>query len=51
MSKGTIRHTVRVDPELWDTARTVAESKGTNLSEVIRDALKRLVKGSEELGQ
>ena len=42
MSKTPLR-AVRVDPELWESARAVAASNGDNLSAVIRDALRRYV--------
>jgi len=47
MSKTPLR-AVRVDPELWEKARTIAESEGTNLSAVIRDALRVYVQENEE---
>jgi len=39
MSAGTTRRTVRIDDDLWDAARTVADESGDNLSEVLREAL------------
>ena len=47
MSKTPLR-AVRVDPELWEKARTIAESKGGNLSAIIRDALRVYIEENEE---
>lgn len=47
MSRGTIHRTVRVDDTLWTAAKTKAEAEGTNLSDVIRDALRAYVSESE----
>ena len=46
MSKTPLR-AVRVDPELWEKARTIAASNGENLSAVIRDALRTYIKENE----
>ena len=46
MSKTPLR-AVRVDPELWDKARTIAAEQGDNLSAVIRDALRAYINESE----
>lgn len=35
--------TVRVPDDLWDAARELAESRGDNVSNVLRDALRRYV--------
>lgn len=35
---------VRVEDDLWQAAKSAAEKEGTTVSEVVRDALKRLVK-------
>jgi len=43
MSKTPLR-AVRVDPELWEKARTVAAANNENLSAVIRDALRAYIK-------
>ncbi|MBP3044845.1 hypothetical protein KKR91_01355 [Arthrobacter jiangjiafuii] len=40
MSKGTARRTVRIEDELWDAAKTKAEAEGTDLSNIIRGALR-----------
>jgi len=47
MSKTPLR-AVRVDPELWEKARTVAKDNDDNLSRVIRDALREYINESEE---
>jgi hypothetical protein len=48
MSKGeTPLRAVRVEPELWEKARTKAKNQGDNLSEIIRDALRRYLNESE----
>ena len=47
MSKTPLR-AVRVDPELWDTARAVADKNHDNLSRVIRDALRAYIKETED---
>ena len=47
MSKTPLR-AVRVDPELWEKARAVADKNGDNLSEIIRDALRQYINESEE---
>lgn len=44
MPRGTTLRNVRVADPLWAAARAVAESRGENLSDVIRAALKRYVK-------
>jgi len=46
VSKTPLR-AVRVDPELWDKARTIAAEQGDNLSAVIRDALRAYINESE----
>lgn len=40
MSKGTKARNVRVDDELWAEAKEIADERGDNLSEVIRQALR-----------
>lgn len=47
MSKTPLR-AVRVDPELWEKARTIAARNGDNLSAVIRDALRTYIQENEE---
>jgi predicted transcriptional regulator len=42
MSKTPLR-AVRVDPELWETARAIAAANGDTLSAIIRDALREYV--------
>jgi len=42
MSKTPLR-AVRVDPELWEKARTIAAKNNDNLSRVIRDALRAYI--------
>lgn len=48
MSKGTTHHSIRVDDKLWDEAKAKAKSKGDNLSEVIREALRSYVQTPAE---
>jgi predicted DNA-binding protein len=47
MSKTPLR-AVRVDPELWEKARAVADKNGDNLSAVIRDALRTYIQENED---
>jgi len=47
MSKTPLR-AVRVDPELWEKARTIAAENGDNLSAIIRDALRVYIQENEE---
>ena len=44
MSKGTARHAVRIEPELWNAAKQAAASRGDNLSAIIREALSAYVR-------
>lgn len=44
MPRGTTLRNVRVADPLWSAARSVADERGENLSEVIRAALERYVK-------
>jgi len=46
MSRTPLR-AVRVDPELWEKARTVANKNGDNLSAIIRDALRAYIEERE----
>ncbi|WP_414706455.1 ribbon-helix-helix protein, CopG family [Rhodococcus pyridinivorans] len=39
MSKGTPQKAIRVDPELWETAKQIAYRRNETISEVIRRAL------------
>ena len=49
MSKGaTPLRAVRVEPELWEKARTIAIKNGENLSIIIRNALRTYIKENEE---
>jgi len=48
VSKGTTHHSIRVDDKLWDEAKAKAKSKGDNLSEVIREALRSYVQTPAE---
>jgi antitoxin component of RelBE/YafQ-DinJ toxin-antitoxin module len=41
--KGTALRNVRIDSELWDRAKFVAELRETTVSDVIRDCLQRYV--------
>ena len=43
MSRGTTHRTVRVEDELWLSAKAKAEAESRNLSDVIRDALRAYV--------
>ena len=36
---------IRVQDELWKTAQTIAQAEGTNLSQIMRDALTAYVEG------
>jgi len=47
MSKTPLR-AVRVDPELWEKARTLADKNGDNLSAIIRDALRTYIQENED---
>lgn len=47
MSKGTARRSIRVG-DLWDKAQQVAEERGDNLSDIIRQALEQYVKDNQE---
>lgn len=47
MSRGTTLRNVRVADGLWQRVRTVAESRGESVSDVIRAALERYVKRHE----
>lgn len=38
---------VRVEDDLWEAAREAAEAEGTTRAEVMREALRRLVKRHE----
>lgn len=40
LSKGTTRRSIRIEDELWDAAKTKAEAEGTDLSNIIRGALR-----------
>lgn len=42
MSKGTTRRSIRVG-DLWDKAQQVANQRGGNLSDIIREALRQYV--------
>ena len=43
-SKGTPHRTVRIEDGLWDAAKEAAKQNGTNISEVIREALSAYVR-------
>ena len=43
MSKGTTKRAVRVEDALWLPALTLAEERGDNLSDIIRNALRAYV--------
>jgi hypothetical protein len=43
VSKGTTHRTVRIEDTLWDAAKTAANERGDNLSDIIRKALQQYV--------
>ncbi|MDQ0241186.1 ribbon-helix-helix protein, CopG family [Arthrobacter bambusae] len=43
MSNGTPIRTVRIDDGLWEASQAAASERGENLSDVIREALRRYV--------
>jgi len=43
MSKGTPQKAIRVDPELWHTAKQIAYRRHETISDVIRRALTEYV--------
>jgi hypothetical protein len=45
---GTHRRTIAIPDELWMAAKATAARHNTNLSEVVRAALERFVRESEE---
>jgi len=47
VSQGTTRRSIRVG-DLWDKAQQVANQRGDNLSDVIRQALESYVKDNQE---
>lgn len=50
MSKGaTPLRAVRVEPELWEAARTKAAQQGDNLSAIIREALRNYAESCNQL--
>jgi hypothetical protein len=40
----TQRRTVRIDDELWDNLRRVADERGTNVSDELRNAAALVIK-------
>lgn len=49
MSKGeTPLRAVRVEPELWDKARTIAAKNGDTISDIIRRSLRAYIQENEE---
>jgi metal-responsive CopG/Arc/MetJ family transcriptional regulator len=51
MSRGTIHRTLRVEDDLWGAAKSIADGRGENLSEILRQALRDYVsqhEGTEE---
>lgn len=40
MSRGTPRHAIRIDDDLWDRVKTEAAQQGTNVSDLIRGLLR-----------
>ena len=42
-TKGTTRHAIRIPDALWHQALTLARSRGENLSDIIRAALKAYI--------
>lgn len=47
MPRGTPIRTVRIPDSLWEEAQAAASERGENLSDVIREALREYVGGSE----
>lgn len=43
MSRGTPHRGLRVDDDLWNSAKEIAEERGENLGEVLRQALRDYV--------
>lgn len=43
MSKGTTHRTVRIEDGLWEAAKALADERGDNLSDVIRQGLRAYV--------
>lgn len=43
VSRGTAHKNVRIDPELWDRAKWIFETRGTTISAELRDFLQRVV--------
>jgi predicted DNA-binding protein len=39
---------VRVEPELWDTARTIAAKNGDTISDIIREAIRAYIQENED---
>jgi len=46
MSRGTTHRTLRVEDDLWSAAKSVADDRSENLSEVLRQALRDYVSRS-----
>lgn len=47
MSKGTTKRSIRIGA-LWDEAKEIADQRGDNLSDIIRQALEKYVQGDQE---
>jgi hypothetical protein len=43
MSRGTRQRNFRCEDELWDQAKEVAEERGENLSDILRQALSNYI--------
>lgn len=48
MSRGTKQRNFRAEDELWDKAKEVADRRGDNLSDILRQALETYVKDNQE---
>jgi predicted DNA-binding protein len=48
VSKGTARHAVRIEDDLWEAAKQAAAKNGDNLSNIIREALSAYVRDMEQ---
>jgi len=46
-----VMRSLRVPAKLWEAAKTKADEREENISDVIRDALERYVRDEREAGQ
>ena len=49
-SRGTVHRTFRCEDDIWLPAKAAAEERGENLSDVIREALRRYIETVDPLG-